>query len=433
VLVASGIGPDIPSGKPDGSDISHVLTGYRADLLTDLDALLPAGSVAVVEDPGVVATGHVRDRIGEVRCLAEVIDAPAHGEGDAERLAAAVPRPAGVRAVIPAGDHGVVAAAALAEAWGLPGAGVRAARLFCDKAVLRETAGAAGIPQPEWALVREPADVARFLENRDGVCVLKPTNRQAGVGVQILARGDDVAAAWAHTTGVHGRLSAASPAADPRYLAERRLVGPELSAEILVRDGEILFFNATGKKVLPGRHPVEMGHVVPAPPDGEVHGRLRAGMAALVEATGFSTGVLHGEWILVGGVPHLVECAARLPGDCIVELIGLAYGWSLLRGMVAVLEGRAPTLPGPAARGAAIRYLSAAPGRVRGIRGDGAARSRYGVREVLVRPAPGEDVEPVRSPWQRPGHVIATGADPEEAVRTAEQAAAAIAIDTGLP
>ncbi|MEU3653414.1 ATP-grasp domain-containing protein [Streptomyces sp. NPDC032161] len=422
-----------PAADQGFDDIQYLLVGYSADLLADLDGLLPERSVAVIETPEVIEARGVRERIGAVRCLADVIAAPTQDEANAARLVSEIPRPARIRAVVPAGDYGVVAAAALAAAWGLPGAGPDAAPVFRDKALLRRTAGTAGIAQPEWRVVTGPEEVAEFRAGGDGSCVLKPTNRQASVGVQILPPDADTATAWALTAGAEEQMFRPGESGGSRYLAERLLRGPEVSAEVLVRDGEITFFNSTTKDVLPGRHPVEMGHVVPGQESDEVAARLAAGMRALVEAAKFSTGVLHGEWIVVDGVPHLVECAARLPGDYIVELVEMAYDWSLLRGFLAVLEGRHADPAPPAVRGAAIRYLSAEPGEVREVRGAERAGAVDGVREVLVRVRGGDTVETVTSSWKRPGHVIATGADGPAAVGAAERARAALTIETHRP
>ncbi|MBR7679232.1 biotin carboxylase, partial [Streptomyces daliensis] len=62
----------------------------------------------------------------------------------------------------------------------------------------------------------------------------------------------------------------------------------------------------------------------------------------LMDATGFTAGVVHAEWILYGGRPHLVECAGRLPGDRIHHLINLSHSCDLTAEYLRVLEGRGP-------------------------------------------------------------------------------------------
>ena len=54
------------------------------------------------------------------------------------------------------------------------------------------------------------------------------------------------------------------------------------------------------------------------------------------------------------------------------------------------------------------------------------ARALPGVVDVHVSAAPGQSLPRWRSSWDRAGNVVATGATPDEAVVTAEQAAGLI-------
>ncbi|MBW5481879.1 ATP-grasp domain-containing protein [Streptomyces bambusae] len=418
---------------PDPSGITHVLVGYSPVMLGKLDAALPADSVLVVEEPAVIAARGINDLADKHRCVGALLAAPSQDEEHPERVVAAVPRPPGVRAVVPVVEYGVVAAAALAEAWGLPGAGPKAARVLRDKALLRATVAAStDLAQPAWADARRPQDVDAFRARHGGACVLKPANRQASLGVQLLDAGDDTAAAWAHTTTAdEAALHAGYPDA-ARFLVEQRLHGPEVSVEAVVHEGAVGFTNITAKSVQDSRHPVEMGHALPAALPGEVADALRDAMGALVAATGFRSGVLHAEWILQGGRPHLVECAGRLPGGGITVLIDLAYDTDILALLLGVLDARQPVAAPlrPAVGAAAVRFLSAPAGLVTDVRGAADARTAPGVHELHLSVAPGHTLEAVTSSWQRAGFVIATGADAAEAARRAEHAAGLLTLTT---
>ncbi|MBR7834651.1 ATP-grasp domain-containing protein [Actinospica durhamensis] len=428
------------------SSITHVLAGFSVAWIGHLDRLLPAGSLAVVDEPEIIERRRIGERVAPFRCVGAVIAAPTQDEAGAEGLADVVSRPEGVRVVMPGVEYGVVAAAALAHAWGVPGAGLSAARTLRDKSELRRAGERVGLPQPAWRVVEGPEDLARF---RDGLgtreYVLKPTNRQASLGVQLLGPQDDVAQAWRIAVEAQEPFLRAGYAQAARYQAEERLHGPEVSVEALVRAGDVVFFNITAKQVQPGRHPVESGHSVPAAVSPEADRALRHRMRDLIAATEFHSGVLHAEWILVGDVePHLIECAGRLPGDGIVELIDLAYGGDLLADLLHVLDvdggdGRGPngsSRPGlerRARRGAAVRFLSSAPGRVAAVDGVDAAGNAEGVHSVQVDVAEGTVVGEVTSSWSRAGEVVATGADAAEAVRNTERAAALVEIVTAAP
>jgi biotin carboxylase len=377
--------------------VSHIVVGFGSGLLAELDKVLPQGTVCVLEDRDVIAARNVRARLAAFRCVAELVEAPTQQEQGLDDLVAALPMlpAAGVRAVLPAVEYGVVAAAAIAEAAPLPGAGVGAARILRDKIRLREAAALSGLPQARWAEASGPDDVRSFRADHNGQCVLKPANRQASVGVQLLGPDDDLSLAWAHTVAADEPQMRGKTATPCRYVVEQRLHGPEVSVEVLVSSGELLAGNVTAKAVTPGRYPVESGHVVPAAIDGATRDRLLAANQALVEAIGFGSGVLHSEWILVGGTePHLVECAGRLPGDNIVTLIDLAYGGSLVADLVDVLEGCRPARSAAPIGGVAVRFLAAASGTVAAVRGSEQAYASDGIYDVVVSLGPGADVPP---------------------------------------
>ncbi|MES9504985.1 ATP-grasp domain-containing protein [Streptomyces sp. NPDC000609] len=412
-------------------DITHVLCGFSKGLISDIDDLLPARSVLVVEDPYVAAARDVHRRAARHRCVAQVVHAPVQNEQDPAGLLRALPRPEQVLAVVPATEYGVVAAATLSEAWGLPGAGSRAAAVLRDKIALRAHADAAGLPQPGWRPANSAEEVLAFRSGHGGRCVLKPANLQASLGVRLLDADDDVTLAWKATTEADEPKMRAPRAEPGRFLVEERLFGPEVSVECLVDRGEPLFVNVTEKLLHPGPSPVELGHVVPASLPPGVAEELARLMRVLIESSGFGSGVLHAEWILVDGVrPHLVECAGRLPGDSIDLLIDLAYGGRIVADLLSVLRTGERPERGPGLRGAAIRFLSARPGVVRAVTGLAESRAADGVHEVELAAEPGASVQELASSWDRIGHVLATGEDGAHAARNAAAAAGLIDVRT---
>ena len=77
---------------------------------------------------------------------------------------------------------------------------VAAARTLRDKIAMRAAADSCGLAQPRWMIAESVRDVDEFRGRHDGRCVLKPADRQASLGVQVLDRDDDAVAAWQHCT-----------------------------------------------------------------------------------------------------------------------------------------------------------------------------------------------------------------------------------------
>ena len=392
---------------------------------TVLGALEPSsgdGSIVVlecarrIEERGLVA---YLDTLPSVRALitAPGDELPQEPDRLAALLAAAEVRPR-LTAVLPALEEAVVPAAVAADLLGLPGAGVRAARVFRDKALLRTVADDAGIAGPRWREIGDAAALAAALAELPGPGhVLKPLGASGSRGVLRLGAGDDPAAAWADAVGAVGTA---------RFLVEELMVGPEVSVESLVSDGRTLFWNPTVKDVAPGPHPVEVGHVLPGRLPGREAALLRESTDALIKAAGFGTGVLHSEWILTAAGPALVECAARIPGDRITDLLTEAYGFPFIAAYADLMAGAEPAIPSRAARAAAIRFLTPEPAAAVTVAGQADALAVPGVTEVRIDAAEKLEVRPLHSSADRVGHVLATGPDPEAARTAAREGAARI-------
>jgi hypothetical protein len=111
--------------------------------------------------------------------IAGALESPCQDEHGAERLNRLIDRPPRLEAVLPGGEYGAVAAAALAQAWLVPGAGLRAARILRHKAELHRVAAASGIPRPRWSLVDGPSAIAKFRAVSPECVLVPPTCRTA--------------------------------------------------------------------------------------------------------------------------------------------------------------------------------------------------------------------------------------------------------------
>jgi len=395
---------------------------------------LPADSVVLIEEPDVIRRRDVDGLAERLPFISRLVAAEYQTGLDAAALLARDPALASARLVMPGLEYAVGAAARLADALGLPGAGVEAADVFTDKHRMRLVAAGAGIVNPAFELVDDPERAAAFARRHGGRCVLKPTRRSGSLGVQILNDPEQVAAAWAETAAPEDTPDATDRGLPTDVLVEQVLDGREHSVELLVADGEVIFGNVTDKRVQPGRRPVETGHTVPSLLPGDVQRALLDAATRLAGAAGFRTGVLHSEWMVADGVPALVECAARLPGDMITALISVAYECGFIEAYLRVLRGERPeppVLPVRPTGGAAVEFLLAPQGTVTGIDGVRAARRVSGVLNVQLDVGVGDTVGEVTHSLARSGHVLAWGADATEATAAAAKAAEQVQIVTG--
>ena len=409
-----------------------LVVGFVGVTLPMLGRFLPDDSVVYVDEPDVSRKRGLPEKVAEIPFVRNLIEWEYGLPGKADEFFHAHPdlRPL---AVVPAVEYATPFVARLAERYGLPGAGLGAAELMRDKALLRQVTAAAGILNPASARVRDVADVRAFLHRHPGPVVLKPANRQASVGTQVVRDPEQLEAAWASCQVQDEGIFTPDRPFEPAMLAEQYVDGEEFSVEALVRDGQPLFANVTGKQLFPGPRPVERAHIVPADLDAARSRRLVAATEAVLAATGFRDGVVHCEWILSGERPYLVECAGRMPGDGIVDAIDRAWSVELLRAYYDLLAGRSPApLPDEPAGAAAVRFLLAGPGTVTGVQGVDEAAGSEGVFLAAVTAQPGDRLAELRSSWDRCGIVMAAGENPRQALRRADAAADLISLDIQL-
>jgi biotin carboxylase len=400
-----------------------LLIGFNESVLAALDRSFPPGSVVVVEEPDLWESKQLAPKAAKHACLAEVRFGRYQQDDEYIEVVAGLDV---VDAVAPGMEYAVPAAARAAEALGLPGAGVRAADLLRDKLLLRE-ATTATMTTPRFREVHGPEDIATFAQGAP--CVVKPSGRQASLGVVLLDAEADVEQAWRECRGAEeGHQIARRPMAW-RYMAEERLRGAEYSTECLVRAGEIVFLNVTAKRTAPGRHPVELGHVVPGWPFADPAAPWRRATQDLIDAIGFGTGMLHAEWILTDTGPVLVECAGRPPGDRIMDLVDLAYDTNIADRWLRLLAGRPAEIDPRPARGAAIRFLVPPVGVLRRVAGVADVEGAPGVWRVQVSCAPGHTTSGLASSWDRAGWVLTVAATAEDAERLAADAASRIRLE----
>lgn len=409
-------------------DRPWIIVGY-VSVLPHVPGFEP-GSVILVEEPDVIRKRGIEAAIAGAPMLRELVAWEYQLEAAADAFFNTRPDLAPAL-VVPLVEYATPFAARLAERYGVPGAGAAAARILRDKAALRTATRAAGIANPVSQAVSDASELRKFMECHPGPVILKHADRQASLGAKVLRDPGEAEAAWWECAAADEGAMTPDRPVPVRLLAEQFVQGDEYSVEMLVRDGRPLFANVTAKQLFPGPHPVELGHLIPAPIDAGLEALLRQRTEDTLRAAGFGTGVVHCEWIVSDGVPYLVECAGRFPGDGITALIEDAYQFDLAGAYYALMRGdQLPPLPRHPARGTAVRFLLAEPGRVTAIDGLEAARAADGVTHASVIYHPGETIGPLRSSWDRAGSVMARAGTAAEAMERATRASELIHVTT---
>ncbi len=225
--------------------------------------------------------------------------------------------------------------AAVRERLGIAGTPLKTARLFRDKAAMKDALRAARLPVARHALVATQAEAQRFAREVGLPLVLKPP---AGVGAQSTYRVRTEAA-------LSQTLAAMRPSADAPVLVEELLEGTEHSFETITVGGRV---RATS---FADYHPgclevletpwVQWACVLPRAPEGPHYAAAaKAGLAA-VRALGLADGMTHMEWFArPDGSIAIGEIAQRPPGPQLCQMVGLVNDVDVYRAWArAVVDG----------------------------------------------------------------------------------------------
>ena len=316
--------------------------------------------------------------------------------------------------ISPGADWPVGIAARVAERLGLPhpidGA---TAVLVTTKTRQRERFASTGVLQPRMFSASDPAIPFP--------CVVKAPDRQGQRGLTLVSEPSAFAAAVE---------AAVAESRGGGVLVEELIDGPELTVNAVSRDGAFFPLTVTDRILAePPAFGVALAHVWPSVhPTGRAIEAARAAVAAL----GIENGPSYTQIRLgPGGVPHVVEVAARLGGGHDAELCRAAVGIDLNDLAVSFALGDDPcdkvSQAGEArCGGACVLFLLAPEGVLLATEGEEAAEAVEGVARVRSYRRPGWRFGPLRRGADRAGAVLATGADREDALARARRAAQAV-------
>jgi biotin carboxylase len=329
-----------------------------------------------------------------------------------------------------ASDAAVPIVAAVAEELGLPGIGSEAAHLATNKIAMRRVFAERGVPQPQFAAVREVSDARAAARTIGFPAVLKPADSAGQRGIFLLRSIDDLAQL--------PLTLAASPSGEA--ILERYVEGREINTLLVARDEDIRLVTASDRIRPHGvGFGVALAHSYPSTLFGDALAEVERAAHAAVKAIGLRNGIAYPQLLVspVGEV-RVVEIAARIPGGQMVEVPRYGVGIDLVE--VALRQALGEPVPDELItphyqQPFAIRFLTAQPGPlptgvVHSVGPLDKALAFPGVDRVETWIEPGETIRPVQTDGDRRGYVIALGATNLEALERAEAAAGLIDVLT---
>jgi biotin carboxylase len=292
---------------------------------------------------------------------------------------------------------------------------------------MRRRLADAGVPQPRFAALRTLSERHRALDEVGIPAVLKPADSGGQRGVFRIESIDDIEA------HLHEALSI-SPTGEA--ILEEFVEGTEMNGIVIAHGGEQIPLTLSDRLRPPGiGFGVGWIHVYPATVYGHQLEESERVAVYGVKALGLDDGIAFPQLIATpGGDVVMVECAARIPGGQMADLVRHAVGIDLVEVQLRLALGESlpdelvqPRFKQPLA----IRFLTAEPGplqtgRVVRIGSLEKVLAFPGVVQAETYLQVGEVIRPVRLDGDRRGYVIAVGDTNLEALERAEAASSLI-------
>ncbi|HEO1486233.1 TPA: ATP-grasp domain-containing protein [Legionella pneumophila] len=230
-----------------------------------------------------------------------------------------------IDAVIPGFEYFVPIASRVSALLKVPGIDCKHVLNLRRKDLMRAAINKAGLNSPRYYLVTSLDDINEAVDYIGFPAICKPIDAAGSVHVKKvknkkelleaanrILNGNDVL--WGH------KLSSS-------LLLEEYIDGKEYSLEGTVQDGVIAHFSTTEKFVSDQSEFIEIGHIVNAPIEQQLHTKIQNYIDQVIKILGADNCPFHAEVRLRrDGEPVLMEIAARLAGDKIADLLCLSRG-----------------------------------------------------------------------------------------------------------
>jgi len=325
-------------------------------------------------------------------------------------------------------EIGLTATVRVAERLGLPFYGDVATVDRCQaKDLMRAAYRQGGAPIPAFTVATSFEEVESFVRAEGLPVVIKPSRGWGQRGVSKVEQPSELG-------GAFERAKAAS--STETTLVEAFIEGREFSVNAYTANGVTSVYSVTERIIThyPDPPGITFAEWFPAGLDRADEKKAVEAALSGVRALGIRRGPTYTQLRIGPRGAKIVETAYRLGGGLDPDVALLASGTSLFRKILGVALSRDDwERAGPEGKphgGAIGKFLIGKPGRVAAIHGLDAARSMPGIIAAEVYVEPGGTVFPLTDGSKRAGHVLAVGADRDEADARATAAANVIRIET---
>lgn len=319
-------------------------------------------------------------------------------------------------------DMPMRALAYVCEKLNLEGPSQRTALISTDKYLMIEEFKKCEVAHPMYLKIDKNSNLKDLEKIIKYPVITKPTDNSGSRGVSLAYNIEDLINSIKYSS-INGRSG--------EVIVEEYMVGPEVSVEILVVEGNPHVLQITDKLTTGAPHFVEIGHSQPSKLSNEDKIKISELAKKAAVAMQIKNGPAHAEIILTKEGPKMVEIGARMGGGCITtHLVPLSTGIDMTEGTIKISLKEKPNLDKKIEKSSAIRFIIPPIGKIVSITGKEEAKNIEGIQVVEIQCKEGDLLKELENGTSRIGYVISQADTVEEAVNICEKALKKIKIKT---
>jgi carbamoyl-phosphate synthase large subunit len=260
------------------------------------------------------------------------------------------------------------------------------------------------VPMPAFEVVDDLQQALHFGELLGFPVVIKPKSAQSSYGVFKVDSPQELADRFDDSLAF---------SMDGNVLIEEFINGIEVTVEGLSIDGRFHVL-AISEKEHYSFNPCVAKRLSypPASFDAITLARIKDTAATVVQTLGLITGLSHAEYRVKGGVPYLVEVAARGGGtEIAAKILPHVCQFSPYELLLRRLAGESLSVPCPAGKAAVLMFLEFDPGVVAKIHGLDKLRAQKVAVEISLAFREGSEIMRPKDDTQRLGYALVFGED----------------------
>lgn len=303
---------------------------------------------------------------------------------------------------------------------GLSGISYSAARIACDKVLMKQCYEEHGVRTARYRKVYFNENVDEKIEGLQYPLIIKIVDSSGSRGITRVDRPDQIQAAITNAQAYTRK---------DYYIVEEFIIGREFGAQAFVMDGKVQFILPHGDYIFHGSTGVPAGHFAPYELSEEAQKDCCETCEKAILAMGLDNCAVNCDFIMRDGKTYVLEIGGRSGATCLAELVSIYYGYDYYKKIIEVALGQKPDFPkDKAVPNASKLLMSDKDGEIIALANRN-PKSDSNICEVCFDYTIGDQVKKFHVGPNRIGHVVTKGRTLAEATAALDRALKNIEIE----